>query len=56
MSNTKHAWELDYVHSVFQELEAQGVALPIGDYGIVYRYIEDAREVFLSEEDTASHP
>ena len=47
----RHAIELDFVHSVFQELEAQGVKLPMGDYGIVYKYIEDAREVFMTNDN-----
>ncbi len=36
----------NYVHCVFQELESLGIALPIGDYNLVYSYLEEIREYF----------
>ena len=36
--------KINYVHCVFQELEANGNTLPIGDYNICYSYLEEARE------------
>lgn len=36
---------INYVHCVFQELEAQGVSLPMGDYNLVYGYLEDVRDL-----------
>ena len=41
---------LEWVHSLLQELEKEGVELPMGDYGVAYKAVEDARE-FLSSTD-----
>ena len=41
---------LEWVHSLLQELENEGVELPMGDYGVAYKAVEDARE-FLSSTD-----
>lgn len=35
---------LDWIHSLFQELENKGVDLPMGDYQVVYSMLEDLRE------------
>lgn len=35
---------LDWLHSLVQELEAQGVELPMGDYGTVYAILETLRD------------
>jgi hypothetical protein len=35
---------LDWLHSLFQELEDQGVELPMGDYHYVYGLIENIRD------------
>ena len=37
---------LNYVHCVLQELENIGIELPMGDYGVVYRMVEEARDYF----------
>lgn len=34
----------NYVHCVFQELEVLGIHLPIGDYNLVYSYLEEIRQ------------
>lgn len=36
--------ELNWLHSLFQELESQGVELPMGDYLYVYTILEKARD------------
>jgi len=36
----------NYVHCVFQELEVLGIPLPIGDYNLMYSYLEEIREFF----------
>lgn len=38
--------KLNYIHCLFQELEAQGISLPIGDYNLMYDYIESIRDGF----------
>jgi hypothetical protein len=35
---------LNWIHSLFQELETQGVELPMGDYNYVYDMIETIRD------------
>lgn len=41
--------KLNYVHCIFQELEGQGIALPMGDYNLVYDILEDIRDDFEFE-------
>lgn len=36
--------QLNWLHSLVQELESEGVELPMGDYGIVYSIIEGLRD------------
>jgi hypothetical protein len=36
--------ELNWLHSLFQEMESQGVELPMGDYLYVYTILENARD------------
>lgn len=43
------AVRLDWLHSLIQELEHQGIELPMGDYNEVYGIIEDVREAFLDD-------
>ena len=47
---TEHemAENLNYVHCVFQELEDMGIELPMGDYEMVYKTVEEARDYFDS--------
>jgi len=48
--------QLDFVHSLFQELETQNVELPMGDYHLIYHYLENAREALIEfEEELESH-
>jgi hypothetical protein len=47
MSNAE---KINYVHCVFQELETLGISLPMGDYNLMYSYLEDIRELFYLEE------
>ena len=35
---------LEWVHSLLQELENEGVALPMGDYNVALAFVENARE------------
>lgn len=44
------ASQLEWLHSLVQELENAGVELPMGDYGDVYDIIETVREPFMDEE------
>jgi hypothetical protein len=44
--------QLDFVHSLIQELESNKIELPMGDYGLVYDYIEGAREILIEFEET----
>ena len=41
---TQHAESLNWIHSLLQELESQGVALPMGDYTYAYGLIENVRD------------
>lgn len=41
--------KLNYIHCVFQELEAQGIPLPMGDYSLMYDMLEDIRDDFEFE-------
>lgn len=43
--------QLDFVHCLFQELESQQTNLPMGDYNLIYKYLEDAREVLTEYEE-----
>jgi len=43
---------LNYVHCVFQELEGMGIELPMGDYDMVYKMLEEARDYFDSHTTT----
>jgi hypothetical protein len=45
-----NAGKINYVHCVFQELETLGISLPMGDYNLMYSYLEDIRELFYLEE------
>lgn len=38
--------KLNYIHCVFQELEGQGIPLPMGCYALMYDILEDIREDF----------
>jgi membrane-anchored protein YejM (alkaline phosphatase superfamily) len=42
---------LDFIHSLFQELENSGVELPIGTYAMVYDIVEDIREDYIFASD-----
>ena len=42
--------KINYVHCVFQELETLGISLPMGDYDLMYSYLEEIRELFYLEE------
>lgn len=41
--------KLNFIHCVFQELEDQGIALPMGDYNLMYDILEDIRDDFEFE-------
>lgn len=41
---TKYTESLNWLHSLLQELESQGVALPMGDYNYAYGLIESVRD------------
>ena len=43
--------EINWLHSLFQELESQGVQLPMGDYLYVYTILENERERIGDEND-----
>lgn len=36
--------KLEFLHCLFQELEDLKIALPMGDYSLVYDIIEDMRD------------
>lgn len=42
--NTAQTVALDWLHSLFQELEMTDVVLPMGDYHYVYWLIESIRD------------
>ena len=44
MSPAQLAERINWLHCLMQELEDAGVELPMGDYGVVYAILEDARE------------
>jgi len=44
--------QIDFVHSLIQELENKGVELPMGDYNLIYDYIEGARDILMEYEET----
>ena len=44
--------QINFVHSLIQELESSGVVLPMGDYSLVYYYIEGARDILTEYEET----
>ena len=44
MSQSNVVQGLEWVRSLLQELEDEGVELPMGDYGVAYQFVEDARE------------
>jgi hypothetical protein len=44
--------QINFVHSLIQELESSGVVLPMGDYSLVYDYIEGARDILTEYEET----
>jgi hypothetical protein len=54
MSAAAKDLQLEWLHSLMQELEGAGVELPMGDYGDVYRIIEEAREPQLVDPLTAA--
>lgn len=43
--------QLNFVHSMVQELEGLHVVLPMGDYHLIYDYIEGAREILMEFEE-----
>ena len=44
--------KINYVYCVFQELEDLNVSLPMGDYNLIYSYLEEVREfLYTTEED-----
>lgn len=43
------AANLDWLHSLLQELEDQGVELPMGDYTVAYDAAETARDLLNGE-------
>jgi hypothetical protein len=44
--------QINFVHSLIQELESSCVVLPMGDYSLVYDYIEGARDILTEYEET----
>jgi hypothetical protein len=42
------AMKIDYVHSLFQEMEDEGRIIPMADYMTIYGYLEDVREYILN--------
>jgi len=49
MSEAELLNKINYVHCVFQELETFGIPLPMGDYNLMYSYLEEIME-FVYEE------
>jgi len=43
--------KINYVHCVFQELEDLNVSLPMGDYNLIYSYLEEVREFLNTTEE-----
>ena len=48
---TSLAEQINFVHCLIQELETLNVSLPMGDYSLVYQYLEDVREHLENEQD-----
>jgi hypothetical protein len=44
--------QIEFVHSLIQELENKGIELPMGDYNLIYDYIEGARDILMEYEET----
>ena len=44
MSQSAETQGLEWVHSLLQELENEGVALPMGDYSVALAFVEAARD------------
>lgn len=44
--------QIEFVHCLIQELENKGVELPMGDYNLIYDYIEGARDILMEYEET----
>ncbi len=43
--------KINYVHCVFQELETLNISLPMGDYNLMYSYLEEIREFFICNKE-----
>jgi hypothetical protein len=43
--------QIDFVHCLVQELENLNIDLPMGDYRLIYDYLEGAREVLMEFEE-----
>lgn len=43
--------QINFVHSTFQELENLDISLPMGDYNLMYDYLEFIREILVEYED-----
>lgn len=43
--------QINFVHCLFQELESQQKDLPMGDYNLIYQYLENARETLEEYEE-----
>lgn len=44
--------QIEFVHCLIQELENKGIELPMGDYNLIYDYIEGARNILMEYEET----
>lgn len=44
--------QIEFVHCLIQELENKGIELPMGDYNLIYDYIEGARDILMEYEET----
>jgi hypothetical protein len=42
---------IDFIHSLFQELENNKIELPMGTYAMVYDILEDLREDYIFASD-----
>ena len=48
---------VDYIHTVFQELESRGIELPYPEYKDVYMILENLRDIIIptiADKDTAT--
>lgn len=43
--------QAEFVHSLIQEIEDRGIELPMGDYALIYDYIEGIRNILMEYED-----